>query len=76
MRQQFGRIATNGIDPQKDDFLLVLAFELVHMGQKMLSDLAALSRPLHAEKSLVDAWLAEPFNRLFAENAITLDAIQ
>ena len=62
----FGEPSEDELDFDADDFSLRLAFGLVRMARNMLSDVSRLSSVLAGELSLVDAWLAQPFNQLYA----------
>jgi hypothetical protein len=70
VKQEFGRlpIGIGAIDPSQDDFSLILAFGLVRMGRAMLAELAESSGVLLGELSLIDTWLAQPFNALYQQN--------
>lgn len=68
VNEHFGRFTGWTLDHEKDDFLLLLCFSLIHVGQAMLSQLAKSSKVIEAEKSLVDVWLGQPFARLYRDN--------
>ncbi len=68
-QEKFGKVTAFDLDLNQEDFLLAIAFWLIYTGQTMLGQLAELSGSLRQEKNLVDAWLGQPFNRLYHENA-------
>ena len=74
IQNQFGRITSGELDSEQDDFLVVLAFGLIHMGRHMLGELAKSSAPIQEETALVDTWLNQPFNRLYGENSAVMNS--
>ena len=69
VQENFGKVTQTGLDFGQPDFLLALACGLIHMGHRMIGQLGESSKPILGEKALIDAWLNQPFNRLYRENS-------
>jgi hypothetical protein len=70
IQDRFGRMQDKTIEPGQQDFSLVLAFGIIQMGRKMLSQLAEQSAVIRGELALVDRWLELPFNELYRSSVL------